>query len=130
MNQEQCMHSKLERREAGDSFEWYCPTCDGIVTVNPSFEEGLKPARERQDAFFVHDYENGVEFHKTEEAAAEAAQGYLDAAGDDAADYGWDEATYNICYGKVIAKADCVEEMTAPEGSDFDKIQLFELVKR
>lgn len=79
--------------------------------------------------YFAYDYNDFISFHDTEEEARETAEGQLDAAGDEAADYQWSEQANEICYGKVIGRARHVRTEPAPPDHEAKEFHFYEMVR-
>lgn len=86
-------------------------------------ENAVEPAESQPQVWFSHDEQGDFQYHATaEEARAEAekALGYCeDCAGDP--DQGWPENTGQVCWGRVMQRAECISREPAPEGSRFNE---------
>ena len=79
--------------------------------------------------YFSYDYEDGIEFHDTEEEAKRRAQSALDNSLDHACDCGWNEdEVWKICWGKVSAQVQEISREPADEDSEFTEIIDYQLV--
>lgn len=123
---------------AASSADGQWDTCEGrpkfecpihLYRVHPDDLHLLRAGhKHRASAYFSADPAEGeFRIHDTLEAAREDAEGLLESAGDEAADWGWADDPPQICYGELIGH--CVEEqrMPAPDDSDFDYYVTFGL---
>ena len=79
--------------------------------------------KHRASAYFSADPAEGeFRIHDTLEAAREDAEGLLESAGDEAADWGWADDPPQICYGAVLGSCHATSRKPAPPGSDFSEL--------
>lgn len=78
--------------------------------------------------YYSYDYEDGIEFHDTAEAAKARAESALDDARDHACDSGWNEEEWQISWGKVMGVARETERKKAPDDSEFEEIVDFQII--
>lgn len=82
-------------------------------------------------SYYVIDTYTGFDTFDTEQEAKDCAEGMMEDHSAGAVD-GWPEGMANIEWGRLVphARAVCIKEEPAPEGSEFDSIQEWKLVEQ
>lgn len=78
--------------------------------------------------YFSYEWQDGIEFHDTEEEARDHINKCLEEDRGNSCAGGWPEEMENSCFGRIIESVQMKSRKKASEDSEFDEILDFELL--